>query len=662
MVSAKSVLIAASATAAVAGISYAVYFDYKRRHDRKFRRKLQRDRKKAEKAAQKTSKASSADINERAIELLNIVTKEKLPASAEEKEQFFMAQVSKGETLCAAGESGYAEAACRFYQALKVYPNPIELVMIYQRTTPEEVFKLVMAMMAQEVKQKQARYFDVFPPKDKNVEIKDKNKSSDKKAAGKSKKAAEAESTKDDDVVIPDRGLFATKEFAAGDIVFEEESVISTLLPRAQNGQFCYHCLKAIPGASPRAKKPVAAAAAAAAAEDDEAPAAIEESKIEEIEDSEPAVAEEAEETAKEETEAKETTEEEPTVEAEAEAEPEAEPEAAEEKTEATEEATAPDATEEKENKEENKEEEEEKEEDTQEGEDKVVLECTKCHEAVYCSEKCRQDAYDAYHQFLCPSASNPVALEFAQATRDTHELAPILIAKFFGTLVDREKKKELARALGDSADEEAKDDEYTTWEHLERMRYLELVPTTNDGKMLSKLGKLMSSSVPGLSEFVTEERYTMLKGKLDYNAYAVHTADGVEVPAETEATHVSDTVRDDHVSSAVGLSLYLVASHLAHDCDPNAQIVFPENTDKAAIKALKPIAKGDELRISYVDVSLDKEARHKVLKGSYRIDCTCKKCQSETAPEPEPKAEASTEAKTEASTEAKAEDEEDAE
>ncbi|KAJ1939712.1 mitochondrial import receptor subunit tom20, partial [Linderina macrospora] len=303
MVSTKTVVVATAVTAAVAAVSYAAYFDYKRRNDRQFRRKLQKDRKKAEKAAGKSAKTASGDVEEQANELLNRVAKEKLPATAEEKEQFFMAQVSKGETLCSAGPEAYAEAACRFYQALKVYPNPIELVMIYQKTTPEPVFKLVMAMMAQEVRQKQARYYDVFPSKDKNVEIKDKNKPKKEK----SKKGKKQEESPEDEVATANRGLFATKDFAAGEIVYEEEAVISTLLPRAQNGQFCYHCLKAIPGATPRVKKPEAEVEAEAEAAED-TPAPFEESKIEEI--VEEAVEETVEAVEDDEVETKEVVEE----------------------------------------------------------------------------------------------------------------------------------------------------------------------------------------------------------------------------------------------------------------------------------------------------------------------------------------------------------------
>ncbi|KAJ1820761.1 mitochondrial import receptor subunit tom20 [Coemansia sp. RSA 2675] len=611
MVNGKTIAIATAVTAAVAGLSYIAYFDYKRRNDRQFRRKLQRNRKKAEKTAQKVSTLSLDDINDQALELLNIVTKEKLPETPEEKEQFFLAQVSRGETLCGAGPAGYTEAACRFYQALMVYPNPVELVMIYQKTTPDEVFKLVMAMMAQEVRLKQSRYYDAFPTPDKFVSIRDKNKLAGNKAK-----------TGDKEVVTPDRGLFATKSFGAGEIVYEEEAVVSSLLPCAQNGQFCHHCLKRIPGAKDRVEE--AQVESAEATEEVTEEAAVEPAE-EPVKDDDEAKAEEVEEKA-DEAKAEDTDEE---IE---------EEKASEEKTEAVAEAEAEIEAEAAADADETKEVEEEKPktyaevastEPTPEASAKTsaALSCDKCDEAVYCSEKCRQDAYDGYHQFLCPSS--PSAREFSQLVQQSHELAPILIAKFFGLLVDREKKKELARALG-IAGETTEADKYSTWEHIECMRYLELMPTAGDAKILRKLCDIMMHSVPGLVEFVSSDRFTMLKGKLDYNSYAVHSA--ADVPESKDV--VSDTMRDDRSANAVGTALYLISSHIAHSCEPNVQAVFEDGTDKIAIKTLKPVAKDEELRIAFVDPSLAKADRQKLLKASYRITCACPKCESEVAEE----------------------------
>lgn len=40
------------------------------------------------------------------------------------------------------GPMFYLPAAMSFYRALRVYPSPVELIMIYQKTVPEPVFKV----------------------------------------------------------------------------------------------------------------------------------------------------------------------------------------------------------------------------------------------------------------------------------------------------------------------------------------------------------------------------------------------------------------------------------------------------------------------------------------------------------------------------------------
>ena len=43
------------------------------------------------------------------------------------------------------------DAAVYFYHAVKVYPNPVDLLMILQKSIPEEVCSLVFAMVSTEV-------------------------------------------------------------------------------------------------------------------------------------------------------------------------------------------------------------------------------------------------------------------------------------------------------------------------------------------------------------------------------------------------------------------------------------------------------------------------------------------------------------------------------
>lgn len=52
------------------------------------------------------------------------------------------------------GPEFYEQAVLPFYKALKVYPAPLELIMIYQKTVPEPVFQTVVQIMALEVRKK----------------------------------------------------------------------------------------------------------------------------------------------------------------------------------------------------------------------------------------------------------------------------------------------------------------------------------------------------------------------------------------------------------------------------------------------------------------------------------------------------------------------------
>lgn len=63
----------------------------------------------------------------------------------------FMQCVSEGETLFAQGPEHTLAAATAFFKALKVYPAPMELVMIYQKAVPQHVFSLIMEMIGAEV-------------------------------------------------------------------------------------------------------------------------------------------------------------------------------------------------------------------------------------------------------------------------------------------------------------------------------------------------------------------------------------------------------------------------------------------------------------------------------------------------------------------------------
>ncbi|SCU96711.1 LAMI_0F07470g1_1 [Lachancea mirantina] len=131
---------------AVAG--YAVYFDHQRRNNSDFRRNLKRKVKKhveeekiEEERAKKLKLARVGEFLE--VELV----KDPISTDPEEREAVFTSNVEAGERL-ASVPGNEMESAFKFYKALSVYPNPADLLGIYQRSVPEAVYEHVVLMIA----------------------------------------------------------------------------------------------------------------------------------------------------------------------------------------------------------------------------------------------------------------------------------------------------------------------------------------------------------------------------------------------------------------------------------------------------------------------------------------------------------------------------------
>lgn len=138
----KFTTVAVAATSAF--VAYCVYFDYSRRNSSEFRKKLKKreaETKKLEQKKKEDSKKTKMEAVKAALD-----SDFDLPEDIAEKETFFMTQVAVGEQLAAAGKE--VEAALSFYKALAIYPNPTDLLGIYQKSVPEDVYELIVMMIA----------------------------------------------------------------------------------------------------------------------------------------------------------------------------------------------------------------------------------------------------------------------------------------------------------------------------------------------------------------------------------------------------------------------------------------------------------------------------------------------------------------------------------
>ncbi|KAL8755987.1 MAG: hypothetical protein Q9184_004650 [Pyrenodesmia sp. 2 TL-2023] len=127
--------------------AYAFYFDHKRRTDPEFRKALKRESRKIAKAAKEEAEAQGQQQRREIRQAVDDRQEEGFPTSVEEKEAFFMNMVGQGENL-QSNEATHIEAALCFYSALKVYPQPSDLIAIYDKTCPKPVIDILAEMVA----------------------------------------------------------------------------------------------------------------------------------------------------------------------------------------------------------------------------------------------------------------------------------------------------------------------------------------------------------------------------------------------------------------------------------------------------------------------------------------------------------------------------------
>jgi len=161
---------------------------------------------------------------------------------------------------------------------------------------------------------------------------------------------------------------------------------------------------------------------------------------------------------------------------------------------------------------------------------------------ASYCSEDCQLQAALNHHHLLfgkgaailetptLPSDDDTVInapraaaqAQLVEAFHTSGKSGLLLVARFIARMVADETRK-LAKT--GSAPNMAQD-EYTLFDHLERLRFLEIADNEWQGqsKLLANALKLAAD---GLDEFLQNDRYGVLLGKMAYNAIGVTFNEG---------------------------------------------------------------------------------------------------------------------------------------
>merc|ERR1712029_250690 len=111
------------------------------------RNSLKKQHKKVSKANEIEAKSAEKGQKEKIRRAVDEANEDGFPKDPEETEGYFMQEVARGESMCTDGSDPVDAALC-FYKALKVYPQPRELISIYDKTVPKPILDILAEMIA----------------------------------------------------------------------------------------------------------------------------------------------------------------------------------------------------------------------------------------------------------------------------------------------------------------------------------------------------------------------------------------------------------------------------------------------------------------------------------------------------------------------------------
>jgi len=86
-----------------------------------------------------------------------------------------------------------------------------------------------------------------------------------------------------------------------------------------------------------------------------------------------------------------------------------------------------------------------------------------------------------------------------------------------------------------------------------------------------------------------------------------------------------------DHEYRPIGAGCYVLGGMVNHSCEPNTVQTF--SGCRIGFRTLRPVRKGDEVTISYVDLAATRQARLRDLERRYLFRCNCGRCTSPVDP-----------------------------
>lgn len=269
-------------------------------------------------------------------------------------------------------------------------------------------------------------------------------------------------------------------------------------------------------------------------------------------------------------------------------------------------------------------------------------IKCRSC-KIEYCSKECEKQAWEKYHQVLCPKKENKMD-QLNKLAKEMKRTNPLLISKMLAAITLQVKKYindpfvhkkafQLFSRFSQNQEYHEKDEECfalikgqilsnSGFDFIQNVISIETYRYFN-GLILRNASTITPKS--DLQIFIESQKLGTTEISLLYKLF---NPNETKMIINIEQLLTCDFMNNLCITGSAPLTIH---NSINHSCEPNVTSMSNFNNHKISVIALKDIKKGDELFLSYIDETLDVKNRRKWLEDQYLFKCICEKCQKES-------------------------------
>mmetsp|Transcript_22212 Transcript_22212/g.28753 ORF Transcript_22212/g.28753 Transcript_22212/m.28753 type:complete len:691 (+) Transcript_22212:21-2093(+) len=213
--------------------------------------------------------------------------------------------------------------------------------------------------------------------------------------------------------------------------------------------------------------------------------------------------------------------------------------------------------------------------------------------------EKCNNDPYHSYCSKNCRVKDAAVRVMEANAYNGIEKLAE-------DAEMDCDLLRMMAKILCKHVFNVKEKGEDEIWERMQTLQ-------THRDRMEASWLESVEKGLAPLLELLPESARVPLDKAMD-----------LACQINTNAHGISDSTGGN---SSVGFGIFPKVAYLNHSCKPNAIYTFREGV--MAVRALAPIAAGEEITLHYIDLLQARADRQRELQVTRYFTCTCERCET---------------------------------